>query len=147
MISIFTDASVSSDVAAITHLVLSDELFIGYNYLTVPGVYKSYIGELVGIREGLKYYVSLNKDSDCVTLYTDSDKALELLAHNVNELVGSAQKICKEIHALCAACNATIEHYVGHQHGSNPNQIADSVAHSVLRGVLKRGEIYEQVQI
>ena len=147
MISIYTDASVSTNIAAITHLVLSADMFIGYNYMTVPNVYKSYIGELVGIREGLKYYKSLNKDSTSVTVYTDSDKAMELLRLKSDELVGAVQKLCMEIHSLCDQCGATVEHYVGHQSGQNPNQIVDNVARSVLRGVLKRGEKYAQVKI
>lgn len=147
MDSIYTDASVSTNVAAITHVVLSDNMFIGYNYMIVPTVYKSHLGELVSIREGLKYYHSLNRMSTCVTVFTDSDKAIEILDRPLSETMGIANKVCKEIKELCELCNATIEHYVGHQAGPNPNQIADAVSHAVLRGVLRRGEKYEQVKV
>lgn len=147
MVNIYTDASVSTNVAAITHLVLSDDMFIGYNYMTVPNVYKSYIGELVGVREGLKYYLSLKKDPTTVTVYTDSDKVMELMEYPIGKLNGAVYKLCSEIKELCEQCDATVEHYVGHQSNQNPNQIVDHMARSVLRGTLRRGERYEQVKI
>lgn len=133
MISAYTDASVSNNTAVVSCVVLSDDSFIGYDYHTFSGVSRSFVAEILGVMRGISYLRRLDVDINGATIYTDSDKVMQLLHRPSERLKGSTGRKIKHIKKQCGNYGISVKHCVGHQHNSNPNNIADRICNSVMR--------------
>lgn len=137
MIEIYTDASVAKGKAVATCFIISTDYFIGYDSFEYIGVNSSLHGELLGIRDGLKYACKLVRMNEPITVYCDSNSALDLIKtrNHKRDSKSSTQfkTIVSEIQEICK------EHFVnfllikGHQTGHNPNKVVDLVSNTLLR--------------
>lgn len=142
MVKVFTDAAVSSGIAAVTAIVLTDKAFIGYTTDCFHSVSTSLVGELHGIYVGLKYTLSLNIEDDIV-LYTDSEYAVRtIVAGRQERWTPEVTELVTSIRELMSQAAVSLEHFEGHQTSHNPNKIADFTSKSILRNIVRGGRAY-----
>lgn len=138
MTEIYTDASVSSGKAVATCFIVSSEYFLGYNSFAYSGVNSSLHGELLGIRDGLKYALQSVKKNEPIVVYCDSNSALQLIKSKKANVKCNRQfnSLVTEINNLCK------DHFInfllirGHQVEHNPNKVVDLISNTVLRYTL-----------
>lgn len=138
MISIYTDASVSSGVAIATCMLLSDKAFIGFDTNTYNKVTASQIGEILAIRDGLRLYSKSGLSDEDVTLYTDHEYAVRLIADGDSSKLTAASDLLEEILEYVRKYNVCVKHITAHQMQHNPNKIVDQMSRHKLRRELRR---------
>ena len=79
MVEIYTDVSLAKGRGVATCFVMSSTSYIGYNMFEYTALNSSLQGELLGIRDGIKYVASLNTTNEPVTLYCDNKAAIGLI--------------------------------------------------------------------
>ena len=138
MVSIYTDASVSSGVAIATCMLLSDKAFIGFDTNTYNEVAASQIGEILAIRDGLRLYSKSGLSDEDVTLYTDHEYAVKLIADGDSSKLTDASDLLEEILEYVRKYNVCVKHITAHQMQHNPNKIVDQMSRHKLRRELRR---------
>jgi len=135
MVEIYTDASVSSGNAVASCFVITEDYFLGYNSFSYSDVNSSLHGELLGIRDGLKYALGVTKDNDCIVVYCDSNSALQLIDSKRLDSKNNKQfkTLLSDIHDLCKGHFVNFLLIKGHQIEHNPNKIVDLMSNTVLR--------------
>lgn len=135
MIEVYTDASVSHGNAVATVFVTSSEMFIGFNSFEYSGVNSSLHGELLGMRDGIRYAISNNPNRLPITVYCDSASALSLVKGlNAGDKKSKQFKnLVAEIHSICKGYSINFLLIKGHQMEHNPNKVVDLISNSVLR--------------
>lgn len=137
MIDVYTDASVSKGKAAATCFVLTPNAYLGCRTFEYDNINSGIHGELVGLRDGIKYALEVVKDStEPITVYCDSSSAINLIkdkcakSHTFKEIV-------TDINSLCDGHTVHFMLIKGHQVSHNPNKVVDLISNSVLRIILK----------
>lgn len=143
MIRVYTDASVSTNKAVVTIIVLTDQAFLGYKVAQFSDIKTSLHGELLGILEGVNYVKSLDLAEDDIIFHTDCIDAVRLIRNEFSKIPKYARDILDEIQSFIDGTCVCIEHIQGHQTKHNPNKIADLVSRSVLRNILKGEKVHE----
>ena len=133
MIEVYTDASVSNGKAVTSCIVLDPKTFIGYNVKHFSNVSSSLQGELLGIREALKYVVNHTEPASDIIIYCDSNAALELVNLNDDTKPVRFTKIITDIRKYKSIVNVKFQLIKGHQSTHNPNKVVDLISNSVLR--------------
>ena len=136
MVAVYTDASVANGEAVATCFIVSSDNFIGYNSFFYKDVSSSLHGELLGIRDGLRYAVSIVGSAEDITLYSDSNSALDMCKRGCDDNSKCAMQfrnIVSEIKDICSGHYVNFLLIKGHQVGHNPNKVVDLVSYSLLR--------------
>lgn len=142
MLEIYTDASVSKGNAVATCFVTSTDNFVGYNTFEYVGVNSSLHGELLGIRDGLKYASKCAKKKERLTVYSDSNSAIQLIKSKRLDSKNAKpfKSIVTEINSLCNDYSVNFLLIKGHQIEHNPNKVVDLMSNTVLRYTLNEKE-------
>ena len=139
MISIYTDASVSSGVAVASCMLLTDQAYIGFNSMTYNNIWSSQVGELLAIRDGLKFFTTTGLSDKEVVLFTDHEHAIRLIEEGDASKFSEASDLLKEIIELSKTCEISVQHITAHQSTHNPNKVVDQMSRHKLRSTLKKG--------
>lgn len=137
MINVYSDASVSSGIAIVTVIVLTDSAFLGYRTAQFSGINTSLHGELLGILEGVNYINTLDLGDNDIVFHTDCIDAVRLINDETTKVPKYAENLLNEIKELIDGVCVSIEHIQGHQMEHNPNKIVDLVSRTILRNTLK----------
>lgn len=139
MVEIYTDVSLAKGRGVATCFVMSSTSYIGYNMFEYTALNSSLQGELLGIRDGIKYVASLNTANEPVTLYCDNKAAISLINSKLaGKSINKFERIVTDI--VKAQGKMCVEYKLiqGHQSSHNPNKIVDLMSNSVLRENLKK---------
>ena len=142
MLEVYTDVSVSKGSAVATCLVASTDNFVGYNTFEYSDIHSSLHGELLAIRDGLKYATENCTINETLTVYSDSNSALQRVKSRSCE--SNATKHLKSIITeICSLCDDYTVNFLlikGHQIEHNPNKVVDLMSNTVLRYTLNEKE-------
>lgn len=141
MIEIYTDVSIAKGHGVATCFILTPVNFMGYNTFEYTDINSSLQGELFGIRDGLKYALSVLDTEDVMTVYCDNKAAIALIqAVMENKSITKFKTIVNNIVKMCEGKDIRFVLIQGHQTSHNPNKIVDLISNSVLRLNLKDNE-------
>ena len=135
MTEVYTDASVSNGKAVVTCLVLNPTSFIGCDVNDYTNIKSSLQGELLGIRDALKYALSHIESAEEIVVYCDSNAALEIVNSISTYKPDKFSNIVKDIIRLTTGRTVKYELIKGHQAEHNPNKVVDLICNSVLRNM------------
>ena len=128
-IEIYTDASVANKQAVTSCLLLTADNYLGCSSEKYENVATSLQGELLAIRDSLKYLISIGKKAP-VLINCDSYAALQLIQDKDPK---KFRKILDEIHHLERGFDITYKLIQGHQVEHNPNKVVDLICNTLLR--------------
>lgn len=128
-IEIYTDASVTDKKAVTSCLILTADNYLGCTSSKYDNVSTSLQGELLAIRDSLKYLREIGKRAP-VTINCDSHSAISLVQ---SPDARKFRKLLDEIHSLEEGLDITYSLIKGHQVEHNPNKVVDLICNTVLR--------------
>ena len=139
MVEVYTDVSIAKGHGVATCFVVSNVNYMGYNTFEYTSINSSLQGELLGIRDGLKYTATLNTTNEPVTVYCDNKAAVALINDKLaGRPINKFERLVSEILKIQGEVSTEYKLIQGHQTGHNPNKIVDLVSNSILRDNLKK---------
>lgn len=127
---IYTDASLKNGVCIVTHILLDDRHFYGFNSVTCEDIPNSTIGEYMGIVHALQTVLNMQLPSTTeLIIRPDSREAVELVLSKTGPCTAFLEEFFKVYKSV--EFRVCVSHTCEH----NPNKVCDLTSNSILRSV------------
>lgn len=135
MYELYTDASVSGNSAVATCFFLSTNNYLGYESFQYKNISSSLHGELLGIRDGIRYAKKIGiSEKEIMYVYSDSSSAIQLIkSSDGDKKPKQFKRLVDEILQEVKGYHVVFRLIQGHQLSHNPNKVVDLTSNTVLR--------------